>query len=413
LNHFADSSYYFIRVENTEAKTIEKKSFSGSTSYTTNECEIVRFHEVERRTEISDYVKSGRNWYGEEFSFDTEQEFGFSSPLNITNVRVKARTAHRSAVPSQFQVRINNSNAGSISLPNVSVQIYSAAYVRHGTSIFERSINGAKNINVELEYIKNRSDAQGWLDYITLNMRVPLRYFGDQLYFTDIQSIGNDFARFNISESSGARVWDVSNPFDIYELELDGTGFTNVANDMRQYILFKPGDAKRPIAQGLVKNQNLHSIEVPDMLIVAHPSLFSEAMEIAEIHEQHDGINSFITTPGKIYNEYSSGKQDIAAIRNFVRHLYVKNPDKFKYLLFVGDASYDYKNRLSNNSNLVPTFQTVSSHDPIYSWASDDFFGFLDENEGMPNVLYSISKEMSKKLCQNPSPMILTFQLVE
>ena len=50
-----------------------------------------------------------------------------------------------------------------------------------------------------------------------------------------------------------------------------------------------------------------------------------------------------ITTPEKIYNEFSSGAQDITAIRDFVKMLYDKaQPGKEpRYLLLFGDASYD------------------------------------------------------------------------
>jgi hypothetical protein len=45
----------------------------------------------------------------------------------------------------------------------------------------------------------------------------------------------------------------------------------------------------------------------------------------------------------------------------------------------MGDASYDYKNRIQGNSNLVPGFQSEVSLDPLGTYTSDDFFGFLDD----------------------------------
>ena len=46
-----------------------------------------------------------------------------------------------------------------------------------------------------------------------------------------------------------------------------------------------------------------------------------------------------------------------------------------------GDASFDYKDRLANNTNLVPAYQNNFSLDPLATYASDDFFGFLDDQE--------------------------------
>src|SRR5690606_7513985 len=55
---------------------------------------------------------------------------------------------------------------------------------------------------------------------------------------------------------------------------------------------------------------------------------------------------------------------------------------RVKYLGIMGDASIDYKNRLPNNNNIVPTFQTVLGNSISQAFMSDDFFGNMDEIEG-------------------------------
>jgi hypothetical protein len=102
-----------------------------------------------------------------------------------------------------------------------------------------------------------------------------------------------------------------------------------------------------------------------------------------------------VVTLEKIYNEFSSGKQDIAAIRNLIKYVYwnASAPDKrVKYVNLFGDASYDYKNRLFNNTNIVPVFHSFNplatetnnvSNFSLYStFMSDDFFGLMDDGEG-------------------------------
>jgi hypothetical protein len=53
-----------------------------------------------------------------------------------------------------------------------------------------------------------------------------------------------------------------------------------------------------------------------------------------------------------------------------------------QYLLLFGDASVDYKDRISNNSNLVPCYESANFTHHIDSYTSDSFFGLLDDNEG-------------------------------
>src|SRR3970282_669931 len=48
-----------------------------------------------------------------------------------------------------------------------------------------------------------------------------------------------------------------------------------------------------------------------------------------------------------------------------------------------GDASYDYKNRTVNNPNVVPIYHALNSNSTgEASFASDDFYGLMDNNEG-------------------------------
>ena len=61
----------------------------------------------------------------------------------------------------------------------------------------------------------------------------------------------------------------------------------------------------------------------------------------------------------------------------------IKKDDQLKYLLLFGRSSFDYKNFTEGNTNFVPTYQSRNSVDPIYSYNSDDYFGFLDDDEGM------------------------------
>lgn len=47
-----------------------------------------------------------------------------------------------------------------------------------------------------------------------------------------------------------------------------------------------------------------------------------------------------------------------------------------------GGASFDYKDRIPNNTNLVPVFHSVEDFSVASTFMSDDFYGLMDENEG-------------------------------
>ena len=121
------------------------------------------------------------------------------------------------------------------------------------------------------------------------------------------------------------------------------------------------------------------------MVIVADRSMAAEAKRLADFHAQKDGLTAVVVEPEQIYNEFSSGTQDPTAIRNFMKMLYDRAGTdpvaKPKYLLLFGGASYVYKEKSADRKNLVPSYQSESSLDPLTSYVTDDYFGYLDDND--------------------------------
>jgi hypothetical protein len=112
----------------------------------------------------------------------------------------------------------------------------------------------------------------------------------------------------------------------------------------------------------------------------------SAAQELGDFHNTRDNMRVAVVTTEQIYNEFGSGKQDISAIRDFVKMFYDRaggdTTQLPKYLTLFGDGSFDPKDRMSDNNNKVPTYQSYNSNYPLSSYTSDDFFGCLDPTEG-------------------------------
>ena len=89
-----------------------------------------------------------------------------------------------------------------------------------------------------------------------------------------------------------------------------------------------------------------------------------------------------VVTPDQIFLEFASGRQDVTAIRDFIKHLYDKNPNTLKAILLMGKGSYDYKDRIQQNTNLVPTYESRNSLSPLATYSSDDYFAFLGKRRG-------------------------------
>src|SRR5690554_7217362 len=165
---------------------------------------------------------------------------------------------------------------------------------------------------------------------------------------------------------------------------------------VREYVAVNPNDYLEPvrIPNARVANQNIKgtifndasgNFRDVDYIIITAPFLIQPALRLANHHRNLQGLNVKVVTTDKINEEFSSGKQDVSAIRNFVRYVYynASEPSKrLKYLGIFGDTSIDYKNRLPNDNNIVPTFHTVSITSETHSYMSDDFFGNLAPDDG-------------------------------
>ncbi|HIE72729.1 MAG TPA: type IX secretion system sortase PorU, partial [Flavobacteriales bacterium] len=188
--------------------------------------------------------------------------------------------------------------------------------------------------------------------------------------------------------ASGIRVWDVSDPTTVSLLPTSLSGnilsFNDSLNELHQYLAFNSSAYLTPTLKGSISNQNLHNIFSDiEYVIVSHPDFLNAANRLANFHSNFDDLTSVIVTPQQIYNEFSSGMQDVSAIRDFLKMLYDRPNSELKYLLLFGDGSYDPKNRVPNNTNFIPTYQSVNSTHPTQTHVTDDFFGLLDDDEGL------------------------------
>ena len=233
---------------------------------------------------------------------------------------------------------------------NEEVSTFSGVYGSYNyanTKIIEKEVNpNSENIQVQLSFSSPSSSAKGWIDFIEVNAERELKMNGNQMPFRSLASVRPErISKFEISNaSSSLTIWDVSNPLIPKKQSLstiDSKAIFSLKTDsLKEFIAFS-GVFKNVELNGKVSNQNLHALKDIDYLIVSHPTFLTEANRLADFHRTK-GLSVAVVTPQQIYNEFSSGSQDVSAIRDFARMLY-NNDNPLKYMLLFGDASYDPK----------------------------------------------------------------------
>ena len=387
LNRYSDTTYYFI----TASTTIDspKRIISTSTSLTPTNV-VNTFNEYQYyEKDIYNLIKSGQDWYGEPFDIKTQYDFVFNVPnIDLSSpVNINVSGAGRSGVASSFNVTSGGSNV-TINFATILINNYTSQYANNGTGSF--TFNPTSDlININISYNKPNSSSVAWLNAIQLNARRNLKMTNNQLFFRDLNSVGTgNVSQFNISNANNiVKIWDITDPLNIMGLQVtqgNTVSFVVATDTLKEFVALTNNFETLVYSLGKVDNQNLHGLAQQDFVIVSHPDFLSQAGQIADFHRQ-EGMSVFVATPQQIYNEYSSGSQDPVAIRSFMKMFYDRantSEELPKHLLLFGDGSYDNKNRISGNSNFIPTYQTPNSLGVIGSLVTDDYYGLLDNNEG-------------------------------
>mgnify|MGYP002078699940 CR=1 FL=1 len=389
---YADTNYYFLTIADLPGKRIDERPSASAPNYTPAGGRAFYFHELDRENPIH----SGRHWLGEKFDLIRERTFSFHVPdaLPGGQIRLNLRLAARSDKLTSFIVSARNNVIGTVSINSTSVNNSESTYYKFNQSSYllsPASLDG-DSLRIKLEYNKaGSSRSEGWLDWIEIDYDQAFNTAQRNQFFFGLATGTGAGAVASVSVANGAadyRIWDITQPTQVaqqqYTLGGSSMDFAVDASSIRRFIAFK-GGFRSPASAVSIANQNLHGLELADYLIIAYPGFRAAAELLADFHQSHYGRTVRIVYPYQIYHEFSSGKRDVSAIRDFIRMFYERSGGALPgFVMMLGDGSYDYKNinKWTTVKNFVPTYQSRDSWDPTDSYTSDDFFVMLDPGEG-------------------------------
>lgn len=211
------------------------------------------------------------------------------------------------------------------------------------------------------------------------------------MYFNNNDSVAVA-ALAGINADEPWHVWNVTDMANVKEHQLMHTDLSAYAylpmaekEKPNTLVAFRTDMAlTEPQVVGAVPNQNLHGIDVPDMVIVAAKPMLEAAEDAADFHRELQGIDVAVVDQQQIFNEYGSGNISPESLRRFFAHLYHRNPDKFKAILLIGSGHYNNANTVNDDSEVVVTAQMEIYDKATYETlneCTDAFFGtFIPRN---------------------------------
>ena len=397
INCYSDNTFYYINVGSGTGKRIQ--SFgqpNGPIDLVVDTFQDYKFHEVDEHN----IALLGRRWFGDRFDIENEKAFEFDFPDLVTSVPInlKVYVAAAATTQSSMQISVNGSVAATLSIAGATSPNLAS----------EASYNGNVNVNSSKVTVNLNFDNQGnpsalgYLDYISIEATRALNFSDNQFQFrNNVVSLASGIGQYTITNAAQvSEVWDVTDIYNVANaINTDSNNmfsFTSVLGELKTYVAVTPLDFFEPKTDSKTKvdNQNIKGtvflnndgqFQDVDYIIVAPNNMLIDANRLAEINNKQYGLNVKVLGLNEIYNEFSTGNQDIGAIRNLVKYVYnnASVPEnRLKYLCLFGDGSFDYKDRFQNNTNIVPSWYSYNSFNLTNSFVSDDFYGMMDANEG-------------------------------
>ena len=399
INAYTDQTIYYIQVGGSNGLRVNPlvEPTDASVEILTTFVDY-QFHEVDQYN----IANLGRRWFGERFDFESQQEFLFDFPNLMSNelAEIRVVAAATSEVNTNLQIALNGSPLGQINFSGNSSQ---SSALASGSELNTQASLSSEAVTVNLNYNNSGNPAStGYLDFISIAAKRALTYADETLFFNSKSSTQIDqVVTLSLSNSTDVKaVWDVTEIGAIGEFEnndaLDNIVFKVVQGDDKAFVTLSAEDYLTPQQTSLsaVSNQNLkgtifndssNGLSDIDYLIITREDMRFQAERLADIHRNYNDLNVKVVLLKDIYKEFNTGNPDIAAIRNFIKYVYDRffDPNKrLKYVCLFGDGSYDYKDRINNNTMVVPSWYSYNSFNVVNSFVSDDFYGMMDIGEG-------------------------------
>ena len=417
VNSYTDKTYYYINVSSGNGKRIQPFiQPPGAANLVIETFEDYQYHELD----TYNLVSLGRRWFGDKFDIDNKKEFVFDFPdLVITEpIKLNVVIAAASKTSSSMGVSINGTAVTNLSLSGVSSPTYASGATYSG----DLNVNTSK-INVELDFNNQGNPSTiGYLDFISIEATRQLSFSNKQFLFKNSAVVSaNGIGEYLISNASKlSEIWDVTDLYNVSTTQNidENSSFSFKVNlgSLKHYAVLASSDYFTPSSYSntSVINQNIKGaifkntqgdFQDVDYIIVAPNNMLNQAGRLADINRKEYGLNVKVLGLNEIYNEFSSGNQDVGAIRNMVKYVYdnASSPEnRLKYLCLFGDGSFDYKDRIPNNTNIVPSWYSYNSFSLATSFVSDDFYGMMDENEGTMATADKLDIAVGRILADTP-----------
>ena len=381
LHPYTDTTYYYLQIE---GETTSKRILSTSPTARVSNLKNKYIDYIFEEKEYQNLVRSGRNWVGDYMSSSLpNRSFKLRLPGYIPNSPIQFTSSVVGASPTNsaqlFLALDEQPPFGTHTL----AAIGNGRYDRRGNTTIHTFTTAATQTNPILRYTFQGAQGGVYIDYFGIQFERILT-FGEEQTLVQLPS---EMQPYKLAIEgpipSNAHIWEVTHPCTSTEIQ-NFTHLEHTGQENKKFILFTTEQVHEIPSCQSIKLASFPETEQEIQLLIISPKKWIDQAERLQKYRETEGITGVVWDLEAVYTHFSGGLPDPTALRNLARWYWKKHPETFSYLLLMGDATYDYKNHLQFPTlpPFVPTYQSRESLEPIYSYSSDDYFGFLEETEG-------------------------------
>lgn len=394
INPYTETTYYFLTETDTPT-VVEKDGVAGTAG--ASEVATTFVERLWHERDIVTIKETGHNLYGEDFKMNSSQSFTFDLTDRVEDTKVWMAVRFMAECPNETSTVRYTANG--VALPSDSydnIRPSLGTYVYGDTCLSRKQFDlTGTRLSLGISHSASGTIRKANLDRIDINYtrRLALPSAGT-LYFSTTASCNS---LDGVGAGQGLHVWDVTDPLHVTEMNLSVDGgkasWMSEYSGRRTYIAWREDASMRaPSRVGNVPNQDIHSMETPDMVIVTISSLLSQAERIANLHRNHaDSLKVLVVAAENVYNEFSSGVADPGAIRRMLKMFHDRgsaNPggSTLQYCMLIGRPIFDHRRKTSSLAGVtvetMPVWQTDVSTNDNSSYSSDDPLAMLADGSG-------------------------------
>lgn len=411
LNRMSNSAFVFLALDGENGKRIvSRRSFESPSAIEPSVFQTLSFVENDR----INFSNTGINFFDSPLNTSRTRTTYQLSAVGIDRtqaVRFRAKFIAATTASATFTIRESGTL---IAERDISITQNLDAYIFGSAFTIDQSLPGTviqgEQTSTEIVFGTTSETSNLYPDWIELFYFRRFIAQNDFLKFNSLVGLTSAQAvRYRVEGFTAVpTVWDITDLANVVRIPGDATSTTvritqnESPRVYREYVAFSDRTIfRRPASAQPVANQNLRSLAdannpnaFPEYIIVYGEDFRAEAERLARYRSDRArlgdlALRSIAIEVGQIYNEFSGGKQDFTAIRDFVKLLYDAAPlnRKPKYLLLFGDGDWDYRDITGRRYSKVPVYASEESlFELSFAATTDDYFVAVDGFDFLPDL---------------------------